>query len=389
MAGNWLGVPVGWAVSPANGAGVSGRRFLVTAPNKRRWECSSLEGWILRDLVKALAKAGLCADGSSIHEPLPADAIPSDLREIEQRKCRDCLRVRELEHYDGGARSCRGCVRRRCSARPGQPRISRKDLGPCPACAELCPVTRLEFVPGIDGPACSSCADEARAATVRAADVVVALARPEPARPPAPAPLGELRLPQIRDFGRLRRLLQLVASGVTSTRALGEAMGAGPKSAARHACFYRQAAEVLGLLEQRSWTVTELGQRFLAAAPGSDDERSVLRQAIAGAPLGPLVEAVLVTRAPDLHAVVEQVTALLPGLARSTILRRVRDTLSWRAALGLAPVARAKRKAASRPAQLDLWADGPRASVGVRDAVPATVDFSDYDRVHAVMQTGF
>jgi hypothetical protein len=365
MAGNWLNSPPGWAVSLATGNTPTGawKRFVLTGANKRRWEVRSRDGNELRELAKLMHTMKLCRPGDPLDAELPAGLIPEGVREVLQRQCRDCTQVRLLERFDGGARSCKGCTWKYTHG--------RKDVVACPACQEPRSQKYLAEVDGL-GLACPSCAAEARRAIEKAAAEVVlvraslpAIQAAAPARAPAPAVVEPprldsspaLRLPQIRDFGRLRLLLQHVASGVTDPRGLGERMGARTKHAARHASFYRQAAEVLGLLEVRRWALTALGERFLAAAAGSDDEREVLRDAIKGAAsLGPLVGAVLSTKAPELAAVVAEVAALLPKLSRATIERRVRDTLSWRAVLGLTPVARARRKPAPAPRlQLELW----------------------------------
>jgi hypothetical protein len=60
-----------------------------------------------------------------------------------------------------------------------------------------------------------------------------------------------LRLPQARDFDKLRHLLRLVADGHSEPKEIGIRMGAGPNHPERHAGYYREAAEVLGLLESR------------------------------------------------------------------------------------------------------------------------------------------
>jgi hypothetical protein len=59
-----------------------------------------------------------------------------------------------------------------------------------------------------------------------------------------------MRLPQARDFDRLRLLLSLIASGLQDRTALGQKMGAKAQYAARHADYYREAAEILGLLDR-------------------------------------------------------------------------------------------------------------------------------------------
>jgi hypothetical protein len=381
MAGNWLNRPPGWAVSLGTGNTPTGawKRFVLTAPNKRRWEMRSKDGNELREAAKAMHGLGLCRSGDPLDAELPAGIVPDGAQEILQRRCRDCTQARTLDRFTGAARTCKGCTWKICHGRKG--------LVACPACDEPRPSTSLVEVDGL-GLACPSCAAEARRAVQKAAaEVVVLVARPtlQPLAPRTVAPpatavarpsTAALRLPQIRDFGRLRLLLELVRSGVAGAREIGERMGSKPTAAARHAAFHRQAAEILGLLEAGRWSLTALGERFLGAVVGSDDEREVLRDAVKGADaLGPLVGAVLSTRAPDLAEVVAEVMALQPKLSRATIERRVRDTLSWRAALGLAPVARAKRKGTAPRVQLELW----EPSANTRPPSPPRVGLEDFE----------
>lgn len=144
-------------------------------------------------------------------------------------------------------------------------------------------------------------------------------------------PAVPLRLPQARDLDKLRRLLELLATGVSDLDAVGRAMGAGSTHARRHASYYREAAEILGLVDRGSVTVTARGAALLEARAGGDAERSVLRAAIEGAAeLGGIREAILAADEPDAAAVVSAVAAELPELSFATIERRVRDTLSWR-----------------------------------------------------------
>lgn len=422
MAGNWLATPRGWSVSQGSGnsSATGPRRYVLTAENRRRWETVAADGHELREIAKALHRAGRCLRDEPLDAVLPAGVVPPHVHEIPQRRCRDCVQALRLDRFSGAARTCSACTRKLC-------RGPKADVVDCPVCHEPRARAVLAPVPGI-GVACPSCALEATKAAERAAaEVVLVRSRACDVRPverprPAPEPAADddwfsamaaataafaapastpvvdealrlepvpatphvvLRLPQVRDFGRMRTMLRLVASGMTSPRDLGVAMGARPNGAARHASYYREAAEILGLLEARRWTLTALGERFLAVDQGSEEERAVLREAVVGADaLGPLVSAVLATAAPELGVVVDEMAARLPKLSRATLERRVRDTLSWRAALGLEPLARApaRRKPAparvtTRPAQLRLWEPSandppplrrPRVTAGVQ-----------------------
>lgn len=143
------------------------------------------------------------------------------------------------------------------------------------------------------------------------------------------------RLPQVRDFEKLRLLLILLADGFDGAAMIGERMGAGRRYAGRHAAYYRDAAELLGLVDRDCWTVSARGEAFLQTRAGSDEERALLRAAVMRAvELGPVMEAVVAIAEPDVDALVEEVVGQFPRYSRATLERRVKDTLSWRAYLG-------------------------------------------------------
>jgi hypothetical protein len=167
------------------------------------------------------------------------------------------------------------------------------------------------------------------------------------------------RLPQVRDFGKLRSLLQLLAEGLDEPQAIGVRMGAKPKYAARHASYYLEAAQVLGLVEQGRGALTARGRAYILTEPGSDDSKLLLREAVASATqLGKLADAILSHDEPDVAALIEHMHARLnESLSRETVARRVRDLLSWRTHLGVGrswarPHARTRRPVTSK--QLDL-----------------------------------
>jgi hypothetical protein len=137
-------------------------------------------------------------------------------------------------------------------------------------------------------------------------------------------------------------------------------MGAKPAHAARHASYYRDMADILGLVEVRRWVLTARGRGLLSTKPGSEEERQLLRGAVASAQdLGDLRHALLHEDEPDVEHLVEYALTRVERGARSTVERRVTDTLSWRARLGTAPRPRPRRHvvqeaAAPSGAQLDL-----------------------------------
>lgn len=351
MGGQWLNRIPGWSVAQGDGNRATGgrRRYVLRAPNGRRWQQVASDGNALLEACGKMHKLGLCAKGEPLDAPITTEHLPSDAREIPQRKCRSCSRVRKVEffiHVEGRAESCRSCVIKRCQAGPGERSIPKSSLVPCPVCAEPGPGQHLAEVAGL-GLACRGCADVAAVAAALV-DVPIVLPTIELAaeRPylrlvhPIPVPPRQLqiagtevyRLPQASDLGKLRALLECVGEGMRHAQAIGVRMGAKAKGAARHASYYRQAAEILGLLESGRWRLTALGKRVIAAQ--GIEELGLLRSAIAGADdLGPLRDAILGNAAPDVEGLVEQMARLLPGLSLATVKQRVRATLRWRETL--------------------------------------------------------
>lgn len=144
-----------------------------------------------------------------------------------------------------------------------------------------------------------------------------------------------IRLPQARDFDKLRLLLVLVASGEHNPGVLGQKMGAGAKHGQRHAAYYREAAEILGLLERRRWALTARGRGLLATDARSTEEAELLRAAVdAAAELGDIRAALLSEEEPDVVTLVDYALGHIGRGSRATVDRRVKDTLSWRVRLG-------------------------------------------------------
>lgn len=177
-----------------------------------------------------------------------------------------------------------------------------------------------------------------------------------------------VRLPQIRDFGKLRHLLRLIASGRRDASDIGQRMGAGDKHAARHAGYYREAADILGLVEVRRWVLTARGRGLLSTEAGSEEEKAVLRGAVADAEdLGKLRHSVLAEDEPDVEALIEWALEALDRGSRSTVQRRIKDTLSWRQYLGVASAPRPRRhflRPERSGAQLDLLTRAPTIEPG-------------------------
>lgn len=160
----------------------------------------------------------------------------------------------------------------------------------------------------------------------------------------APAGVRPMRrLPQARSFARLRALLAAIDDGLDDPVLIGRRMGAGPRFPERHAAYYREAAEILGLVVEGGWRLTRAGHAVLRADARTDEERALLRAAIAGArDLGELANAVVELEEPDAGALVQLAIATLSQYSPATSERRVRDTLSWRGYLH-APEKRERR----------------------------------------------
>lgn len=179
-------------------------------------------------------------------------------------------------------------------------------------------------------------------------------------RPTASSTLVPFRLPQARDFDKIRQLLRLIAAGQTDAQQIGQLMGAGDRFPARHASYYRDAADILGLVEVRRWVLTARGRGLLGTSPGSEEERQLLRGAVADAEdLGALRDALLSEDEPDVEGLIEHALTQVERGSRSTVERRVKDTLSWRARLGSASRPRPRRHSVqdgpvSAGGQLDL-----------------------------------
>jgi restriction endonuclease Mrr len=134
-------------------------------------------------------------------------------------------------------------------------------------------------------------------------------------------------IPQADRLTHLRRLALAIRDGVRHTGTLQEYL----EVDARHFNYYRQGAELLGLVERREHELelASLGDRLLATPEGSLDERAVFRQAIAAAePLAPFASFF----AGESMTVAELADRIreLSGLAPSTALRRARTLARWR-----------------------------------------------------------
>ncbi|NVB42237.1 restriction endonuclease [Pseudenhygromyxa sp. WMMC2535] len=119
-----------------------------------------------------------------------------------------------------------------------------------------------------------------------------------------------------------------IRDGISHPDTMQEFLGVDP----RHFNYYRQASEILGLVEEgdsRALVLTGLGDRLLATGEGSLEERAVFREAISGAtslrPFRSFFEGEVVG--------VQQLAGRLQsltGMAQSTAERRARTLVQWR-----------------------------------------------------------
>ncbi|MCA9699086.1 MAG: hypothetical protein KC431_16305, partial [Myxococcales bacterium] len=90
-------------------------------------------------------------------------------------------------------------------------------------------------------------------------------------------------IPQADRLANVRRLALAIRDGITHPTTTQEFLGVDP----RHFNYYRQAGEILGIVEPGEGAglmLTGLGRQLLSTSEGSSDERAVLRQAVASAP---------------------------------------------------------------------------------------------------------
>lgn len=137
-----------------------------------------------------------------------------------------------------------------------------------------------------------------------------------------------LDVPQANRLSNVRQLVAAVRDGIEHAATLYELLGVDY----RHYLYYRQAALILGVVEfdaRGLLRVTSFGQRLLATADGSRDERQVFAEAIAVArALRPFAsffagEAVEPTE-------LARRLCVLTGLSPTTAERRAQTLIKWR-----------------------------------------------------------
>ena len=135
--------------------------------------------------------------------------------------------------------------------------------------------------------------------------------------------------PQADRLDLVRQVVEVVIDGVTDT----QTVAARAQVAPRYALYCLHAARVLNLLEtpeHEAPRATALGHQLAATAPGSDDEREVLRGALeCSAAVGTLASLVLGESPPSVEKIADRL--LDTGhVSVSTALRRARTLLCWR-----------------------------------------------------------
>lgn len=135
-------------------------------------------------------------------------------------------------------------------------------------------------------------------------------------------------VPQADRLANVRLLVAAIRDGIEHAATLLELLDVDR----RHFLYYRQAAVILGVIEfnaRGALLVTSLGQRLLATAEGSREERQVFAEAIAEArALRPFTS--FFTGEPlDLPTLTHRLE-VLTGLSHTTAERRAHTLIKWR-----------------------------------------------------------
>lgn len=137
-----------------------------------------------------------------------------------------------------------------------------------------------------------------------------------------------LDVPQADRLGNVRQLVAAVRDGIEHAATLHELLDVDH----RHFLYYRQAALILGVVEfdaRGVLRVTSFGQRLLATAEGSRDERQVFAEAIAVArALRPFAS--FFAGEPLDVAQLARRLEVLTGLSHTTAERRAHTLIKWR-----------------------------------------------------------
>jgi predicted AAA+ superfamily ATPase len=146
-----------------------------------------------------------------------------------------------------------------------------------------------------------------------------------------PRTAAKIRGPDVpqKPLQAVRQVVTAVGTGATDTAAVATSSGLKSR-AARYALL---AARTLGLVKgSRNWSLAPLGRDLLRTEPGSQAERSRLRQAIETSPvLRRLAPGLLGRRQQSERVIAGRIAKIVPDLTSSeTIQRRARELLGWR-----------------------------------------------------------
>jgi hypothetical protein len=137
-----------------------------------------------------------------------------------------------------------------------------------------------------------------------------------------------LDVPQADRLGNIRQLVAAVRDGIEHAATLLDLL----QVDRRHFLYYRQAAQILGVVEFNSrgeLCVTSLGQRLLATAGGTPDEREVFAEAIGVARALRPFASFFAGEPLDLTTLTRRLE-VLTGLSHTTAERRAHTLIKWR-----------------------------------------------------------
>lgn len=135
-------------------------------------------------------------------------------------------------------------------------------------------------------------------------------------------------VPQADRLGNVRQLVAAIRDGIEHTGTLLELLDVDH----RHFLYYRQAAVILGVVEftaRGELSVTSLGQRLLATAEASPEERQVFADAIGMARALRPFASFFAGEPLDLPTLTKRLE-VLTGLSHTTAERRAQTLIKWR-----------------------------------------------------------
>jgi hypothetical protein len=155
------------------------------------------------------------------------------------------------------------------------------------------------------------------------------------------------QIPQADNLDDVRRVVAGVADGATPAQ-----ISERTEISARHVSYALQAAKTLGWLAPGDKPeVTDLGQKLLATAAESLEERDCFRRAITESDvLKSIAPELLAPATPSRDDLTARIRRAVPDLSEETAKRRAQTLLSWRTR--------------ASDAQASLFADAPADKAG-------------------------